>query len=386
MNPQRQRQYIIAICLILVILQLQKRSRAQKRARYRPPIKINPLSKRWNFDDIEDSQFKHLMRFSRADLRRLLPLLRLDRIEWSNRNSPSEEEALGVLVFRMAYPRRYLDMMDRFGHGRSWICAVFKDVLIYLYKRYQRILEWDEDRLTYVQLLKYAYALKRHGMGMSIWGWIDGTFISTCRPKELHQRRFYSGHKKQHGIKYQAVVTPDGIVSSLMGPFLGKEGDWRMVTASGLVRRLRAINEGKNGFEMLYLYGDPAYTNQYGIMGPFKKYSAKGRSTDEYRFNLYMSRYRIEVEHAFGKHLNLFQLNEHTRHLKVFQGAAFIPAVSILLTNIHTCLHSSQTSMRMDIEPPSVEKYLQRNEEELAAEGERWSRESDGIVEAVVES
>ena len=64
-------------------------------------------------------------------------------------------------------------------------------------------------------------AIHHMGGGSCFWGFIDGTLNATCRPV-LDQEEFYSGHKRKHGYKYQAIVTPDGLVSSLMGPFIGK--------------------------------------------------------------------------------------------------------------------------------------------------------------------
>jgi hypothetical protein len=37
---------------------------------------------------------------------------------------------------------------------------------------------------------------------------------------------YYSGYKKAHGYKFQTVITPDGIMSSLAGPTVASHGDW----------------------------------------------------------------------------------------------------------------------------------------------------------------
>jgi hypothetical protein len=53
-----------------------------------------------------------------------------------------------------------------------------------------------------------------------IWGFIDGTFIGFCRGIDAErQHRMYSGYYKGTGMKWQAIVTPDGLVSSLSGPW-----------------------------------------------------------------------------------------------------------------------------------------------------------------------
>lgn len=90
-----------------------------------------------------------------------------------------------------------------------------------------------------------------------------------------------------------------------MGPFLGRRGDWKMVELSGLEARLRAVNAGRRPAMALYLYGDPAYSTVYSIMGPYKNYPNRPRTAAHDRFNKAMSRLQIEVEHGFAIHQNL---------------------------------------------------------------------------------
>lgn len=58
-----------------------------------------------------------------------------------------------------------------------------------------------------------------------MWGLIDGTMQATYHPKE-DQELYYSGYQKCHAVKYQAVLTPDGLISHLGGPYTGRESDW----------------------------------------------------------------------------------------------------------------------------------------------------------------
>lgn len=45
-----------------------------------------------------------------------------------------------------------------------------------------------------------------------------------------------------------------------------------MMELSGLEGKLRAMNAGRKPAQALYLYGDPAYSIVYRIMGPYKNY------------------------------------------------------------------------------------------------------------------
>lgn len=86
----------------------------------------------------------------------------------------------------------------------------------------------------------------------------------------MDQEQFYSGYKQNHGYKFQFIVIPNGLVSSLMRPFIKRWGDWKMVEVSSLVEKLRAVNGGRQPAHALYLYRDQAYCTVYDIMGPLK--------------------------------------------------------------------------------------------------------------------
>ena len=153
-------------------------------------------------------------------------------------------------------------------------------------------------------------------------------------------------------------MTPDGLVSSLMGPFIGRRSDWKMVELSGPEAKLRAVNQGRRPAMTLYLYGDPAYATVYGIMGPYKTYLGRPRTPAHNRFNKRMSKLQIEVDHGFAIHQNLWTWNGFPLGLKLRQGAAVCYAVSVLLTNAWTCLRGNQTSKRFDCMPPELKDYL----------------------------
>ena len=116
---------------------------------------------------------------------------------------------------------------------------------------------------TYQRLEVFADAVERIGGAKGIWGFVDGTFRGHCRPQgNEEQRRVYSGHKKLHGNIYQAVVTPDGLVSSLVGPFMGPTADWTMWRRSGCEEAIRQVMQGH---DLLWIYGDRVYQASYRV-------------------------------------------------------------------------------------------------------------------------
>jgi nuclease HARBI1 len=77
----------------------------------------------------------------------------------------------------------------------------------------------------------------------------------------------YSGYYKDHRMKWQAIVTPDSLISSLCGPYPGPANNWTMVYDSGVLDKCRTVY---SDYQRLYIYGDPVYSGVFGIMGPYQ--------------------------------------------------------------------------------------------------------------------
>ena len=83
-------------------------------------------------------------------------------------------------------------------------------------------------------LESYARAIASKGSPLpNCVGLLDGTVRLICRP-EQNQRTVCNGHKRVHGMKYQSVVLPNGMIANMYSPvgnsfnmllFLGGGGD-----------------------------------------------------------------------------------------------------------------------------------------------------------------
>ncbi|RPA77541.1 hypothetical protein BJ508DRAFT_199898, partial [Ascobolus immersus RN42] len=173
-----------------------------------------------------DADCLEYLRFTRDEINQILACVQLPtKFRFRYRATP--EMALCVFLYRMAHPHRLKDCMKVFGKSRSWISAVFNDVALFLVSKYEDQLLWDAKRLDLGQLRKYADAIEDKSGARNIWGFIDGTHRGIGRPV-VNQEDYYAGAKKEHGIRYQGIVTPDGLISSLAGPWRGPTGDWKM--------------------------------------------------------------------------------------------------------------------------------------------------------------
>ena len=70
-----------------------------------------------------------------------------------------------------------------------------------------------------------------------------------------------------HSLKFQSVVTPNGLIANLHGPFEGKRHGSTMLQATGLLNDLKRV-AFYNGVP-LCLYGDPAYRLGLHLQTPF---------------------------------------------------------------------------------------------------------------------
>jgi hypothetical protein len=187
-----------------------------------------------------------------------------------------------------------------------------------------------------------------------VFGFIDGTLRPVARPF-VSQRYVYSGYKKRHGLKWQAVTTPDGIFISLCGPWGGPRADPEMLRQSNLLQVLKNECVDADGTHW-NLYGDKGYYNTAHVIAPFK---GRSLSEKEQAFNSAMSKIRTSVEWQFGELLNNFAFLDFERSLKCWLSpVAKYYAVSALLTNIRTCLYGSLSSKYFSFPPPSLSEYL----------------------------
>lgn len=140
----------------------------------------------------------------------------------------------------------------------------------------------------------------------------------------------------------------------MFGPIEGSRHDAFMLGVNGLMEKLRRIT--KPDGEPYVIYGDPAYGLNINILAPFK---GNNFNAGEKAFNRDMSRVRVSVEWGFGKLTQTFAFLDFKKNLKLLlQPVGKYYLVGAILINCHTCLYGSVTSSFFNLEPPSLEVYL----------------------------
>jgi len=68
------------------------------------------------------------------------------------------------------------------------------------------------------KLEHYADSIHRKGAPLdNCFGFVDRTVWPISRP-ECNQGIVYNRHKCVHAIKFQSVITPDGMIANMFGP------------------------------------------------------------------------------------------------------------------------------------------------------------------------
>ena len=129
-----------------------------------------------------------------------------------------------MLLKRLAYPCRYSDMIPRFGRPVPEISMMINVVLDWIYNEHgHHLTNFNQPFLSRASLRTYADAIHQKGPALNnCWGFVDGTVSPIFRPLQ-NRRIVYNGHKRVHALKFQSIVTPNGLIANLYGPV----GEWK---------------------------------------------------------------------------------------------------------------------------------------------------------------
>lgn len=314
-----------------------------------PPLRIA---------DLDESKCISDFRFRKQELQeiadRLWPKLGMlldgdkESIKCSYKYQCPYETGLLLTLFRLSRPRRIRPEIEKyFGMRKSKVSAVVATFINAIYEL--AIPYFSNPSIFQHRFPFYAQLIQNKSRlgGLGVWGFIDGTLRKTCRPSYF-QRLAYSGHKRCHGIKFQSVVTPDGLIALLFGPIAGCRHDSFMLAQSGLLPQLNALMP--LGTQRFSLFGDPAYPQSLLLFGGFR---GAQPGSPEAQWNTRMSKVREVVEWLFKEIITLWSFLDFKASMKIFQfPVAKYFMVAAFLTNLHTVCYSSQTCSHFGCKEP----------------------------------
>ena len=85
------------------------------------------------------------------------------------------------------------------------------------------------------------------------------------------QRAVYNNYKRHHGLKFQSIVLPDGLVGQMFGAVEGQRHDSTLLKLSRVDEKMAWLPPGP------FTYGDQAYQVRPWLLSPFR--GAKKRPT-----------------------------------------------------------------------------------------------------------
>ena len=185
----------------------------------------NPPFPYWKYDPFDlnqmtEAECKAEFRVEKQDIPTLAEALQIpERFTCPQGAVVDGIEGFCMLLKRFAYPCRYSDMISRFGRPVPESSMITTTVMDYVYDVHgHHLTSFNQQFLSPEALETYCEAIHQKGAPLeNCWGFIDGTVRPICRPMK-NQRTVYNGHKRIHAIKFQSVVTPNGLIANLFGP------------------------------------------------------------------------------------------------------------------------------------------------------------------------
>ncbi|KDQ31559.1 hypothetical protein PLEOSDRAFT_166716 [Pleurotus ostreatus PC15] len=304
-------------------------------------------------DDVWLQQF----RFTRSEINQLVMHLDLPESVRCPDSGAAEDRvtALCMLLRRLAYPIRLVDVELIFGWERSRFSRITRIMALILWHRWKHLLRFDPVRLSPEKLETLAAFVALKGAPLDVVvAFLDGTLRKNARPVR-NQRMVFNGWKRIHCLKYHLLLSPDGIAIHVYGPVEGRRHDETVYKESGLANLLRTHFHTRDG-RLLFIYGDSGYSCKGQVLSPYKG----SVITDEQRmWNNAMSKVREPVEWIFGEVVKQFAFLDFSHNFKLLlQPCGLYYLIAILFCNAHTILHRPQTPQYFHCPPPTLTEYF----------------------------
>ncbi|ETP54962.1 hypothetical protein F442_00433 [Phytophthora nicotianae P10297] len=289
-----------------------------------------------------------------------------DNIVTRERTKATGLEALCVLLYKLAVPVLWEDTEIFFGRSSCGLSIIFMHLLDLLDATFSSLILFNRN-IAAARLKEYSQAVFDAGSPYTnVWCFVDGTVRGVCRPvprrvhhkkrKLLGQQSIYNGHKRKHALKFQTLVTPDGLISHLFGPYAGRNHDIKMYRESKIAGTIR-LDSRFRGFRV---FGDCAYGNDDVIVSPFE--GAIGNLTAEQtHINACMSRIRVSVEWSYAQIVSYWKALDVKSSQRIgTQPVGKMYRVGVLMTNCITCIRGGNTaSDYFNCPPPDISEYLE---------------------------
>jgi nuclease HARBI1 len=350
-----------AMCAVMTLYTKAKENRNNHIQRSKR-LSISDFS--FNFNGFSESDSLSLFRFRKDDVLRMMTAIAWPAHRFAskrNRYSVTPLLATCIVLRRLSTPCRWRDLELLFGKHTSQLSEIFWECIENFLSIRENLISGELHRgFLADNASRYAQAVHSKSNGLdNCVGFIDGTVLGIARPGDPDlQRVAYNGHKRKHALKFQVVLTPDGLILHCAGPIEGRRHDWTLYCRSGIDSQL----EEKlmvNGIQFC-IYGDSGYNLRPYMEVP---YQGSNLSEEQKSLNKAMSAIRITVEWIFKEVKQYWSTMDYKRKLRVGEfpvGALYIAAM--LLTNLRNCIYPNPTAQYFSCRPPTLEEYLEHKD------------------------
>ncbi|OAD74835.1 hypothetical protein PHYBLDRAFT_167176 [Phycomyces blakesleeanus NRRL 1555(-)] len=313
---------------------------------------------RIDLEALSDDTCKKEFRFTLSEIKAMCATMNLPLyLEFKHSKSYTvrveREFAFALVLYWYTFPQKYTTMKSVWGMSAKTLGLIVNKFTELLRNKFKNELEFDTRQFSSENCKTFP----------NVVGFVDGTMQKVSRPSSYEdQKLIYNGWKHIHCIKYQAIATPNGITSSLVGPFIGSTHDARIFdeskTLDCLIVHLDHISKDDNVLFKYVVYRDMAYPKSDKVYKPFPLSEANNDKLK--KINKSIRKTRIQVEIEFGKVSQLFKFCKYNYGIKIFANTkpATIYILSNLFKNFHMCIKGSAGSKLFKLQPPNIHDYI----------------------------
>jgi len=320
---------------------------------------------RFDITSFSPASARLLFRFEPQNILRLADFL-LGRapLKTSQRDRYRPAEGLCILLRVLASPCRLVDLVAEFGRQFGSISRILSDVAYCVAQQAKRFLSGIDVSSVRQNAEDWTNAVENvTGVETGLWGFLDGKFFFTGAPVQSGVA-FYT-YKKRYALKFQVLMSADGLAHSVSGPYLGTWHDWRVCLDSGILPALARIAQwgaqaNPNDQLTLSVGADSAYSPRAGLM-TLKKQLQLDHDPSLVGLNDALQAARTEIEHFFALVTNTWPTLRCQDKMRLLQRS--VPSlvwIGVFLTNCCTCANGgNQISDRFNATVPVLPAYLQ---------------------------
>lgn len=341
------------ICWFLVQKKKQRSDLRRAERRQRAVRQIH-----FNLNIFSTELSLRLFRFRPSELGRVSTIVSFSGVTKRRRYRCDPITATCIMLRRLAFPCRWIDLEYTFGMSVQMMSEVFLETLEAFSPNMNALLCSFRVDLLHCKAVHYAQCIAGQGAPLErCVGFLDCTKVFISRPggPACNQKACYSGHKRAHCLVYLTITTPDGLILYMYGPEEGRRHDMTLYRKSNLdeVMQHSLMIEG----EQFYVYGDNGF-----VMRPWMQIGFAPSLAGPYEsmYNSAMSSAREAVEWSYKDLKQNFVSNDFRRQLKVRKAPiALMYRASAVLWNMKVCMnHGGEVSTYFQCTPPTLDQYL----------------------------